>query len=375
MGIPANPQQQSNPIPSEFQEGERKKAEAEALLFSIGEGAIVTDADGRVSHINQAACKILRVTDQDIIGKWYPGEVIAEDEDGQQIPNIERPIVEVFMTGATVFRKLYYRRKDGSRVAVALTVSPVILNGKPMGAIEVFRDITEEVNLDRAKDEFISLASHQLRTPATGVKQYIGMLIDGYAGDLSLAQRKFAQIAYDQNDRQLKIIDDILKIATADSGKLALDKKRIDLIPLIHSVINDHRSKLAEREQTVIFAPKFAKLHAKVDKDSVRMILDNLLDNAHKYTHPGKNITIQVKKLSSSVQISVKDQGIGIDESDFDKLFKKFSRLRNPLSISAGGTGVGLYWVKKVVELHNGTITVSSKPQQGTTFSINFSVN
>lgn len=358
----------------QYHEGERKKAEAEALLFSIGEGAIVTDATGRVSHVNQAALKILRVKERDIIGKWYPGEVIAEDEGGHKIPNIERPIVEVFMSGATVFRKLYYRRKDGSRVAVALTVSPVLLDKKPIGAIEVFRDITDEVNLDLAKDEFISLASHQLRTPATGVKQYLGMLLDGYAGELTEQQRQFAQTAYDSNDRQLKIIDDILKIATADSGKLALDKKKTDLIPLINSVIRDHEAKLAKRSQTVKFAPKVPTIYANVDQESVRMILDNLLDNAHKYTHSGKSITISLRKLSTCVQISVKDEGIGIDEDDFDKLFKKFSRLRNPLSISAGGTGVGLYWVKKVVELHNGSISVTSKRDTGTTFSIKFPI-
>ena len=342
------------------------------MLFSIGEGAIVTDAAGRVSHINQAACKILRIEASDIMGKWYPGEVIAEDENGDKIPNIERPIVEVFMSGETVFRKLYYRRKDGSRVAVALTVSPVILNQKPIGAIEVFRDITEEVNLDHAKDEFISLASHQLRTPATGVKQYLGMLLEGYAGELTPQQLKFAQTAYDQNDRQLKIIDDILKIATADSGKLALEKQQTDLIPLIHSVINDHRAKLSERDQSVTFAPKYSSLQAHVDRDSVRMILDNLLDNAHKYTESGKNITIRIRKFPSTVQIAVQDEGIGIDEEDFDKLFKKFSRLRNPLSISAGGTGVGLYWVKKVVELHEGSVSVTSKRGIGTTFSVKF---
>lgn len=370
MGNPSKSRLNDHAAITALEDGERKKAEAEALLFSIGEGAIVTDANGRVSHINQAALKILRIKERDIIGKWYPGEVIAEDEKGHQIVNIERPIVEVFMTGATVFRKLYYRRKDGTRVAVALTVSPVLLNGKPIGAIEVFRDITDEVNLDRAKDEFISLASHQLRTPATGVKQYIGMLLEGYAGELTSEQKRFAQIAYESNDRQLKIIDDILKIATADSGKLALEKKRTNLVPLIESVIRDHASKLSERDQTVTFDPSVPSLHAMIDKDSMRMVLDNLLDNAHKYTHPGKNITISLKKNTRTIQIAIKDEGIGISEEDFDKLFKKFSRLSNSLSISAGGTGVGLYWVKKVVELHNGIITVSSKPDIGTTFSV-----
>lgn len=374
MDTHTNKQKELRPVSLSDFEVERRTAEAEALLFSIGEGAIVTDVVGKVSRINKAALEILRLEEKDILGKWYPGVVVAEDDKGQKIPNIERPIVEVFMTGKTVFRKVYYRRKDGTKVAVALTVSPVVLNGKPIGAIEVFRDITEEVNLDRAKDEFISLASHQLRTPATGVKQYLGMLIEGYAGELTPQQRKFIETAYTSNDRQLRIIDDILKIAAADSGSVILKKKMIDLVPLTRSVIDDQISKFVASNKRVVFSHSSPKITARVDRDSLRMVLENLLDNAYKYTHDGKKIKVRVYTTKQRICVAVEDEGIGIEEEDFDKLFKKFSRLANPLSVSAGGTGVGLYWVKQIINLHGGEITVSSTPGVGTKFVVKLPV-
>lgn len=354
---------------------ESEKAIADALFLSIGEGAIVTDYGGKISRINQTALDMLGFKADEIMGRWYPEVVIAEDENGRRLPNIERPITEAFLSGETIFKKLYYRRKDGSRVAVALTVSPVILNGKPMGAIEIFRDITEEIRLDKAKDEFISLASHQLRTPATGVKQYLGMLLEGYAGALSSSQQEFITTAHQSNDRQLRIIDDILRVAAADSGNLVLSREKIDLVQLIKSVIHEQSSKFAEDKQTISFISKLPKLEALVDKDLFRMVIENLVDNAHKYTYSGKNIKVHLDESEGQVFIVVQDEGVGIDRFDFDKLFQKFSRLHNPLSVSSGGTGLGLYWVKQIVMLHGGDIEVDSTPGKGTVFSINIQAN
>ena len=349
---------------------DREKAEADALFLSIGEGALVTDINGDVNRINQVGLKILRMQPEDIIGKWYPDIVIAEDESGKVIDYTERPIAEMFMTGKPIFRRLYFRRADGTRVPVSLTVSPVMLGKKPIGAIEIFRDITQEVKLDRAKDEFISLASHQLRTPATGVKQYLTMVLEGYVGDITDAQRRFIQTANDSNDRQLRIIDDILKVAAADAGNLVLTKEKVDLVQLTKMVIAEQSSKFNRKNQVVTFNPSAAKIIAEVDKSAFRMVLDNLTDNAHKYTYNGKRIDIYIRKYRHRVVIAIKDQGTGIPKKDIGKLFNKFTRLKNPLSVSSGGTGLGLYWVKQILTLHNGEIKVVSTPGKGTSFII-----
>ena len=356
--------------PKQLSDMDRKAAEADALFLSIGDGALVTDIDGRVNRINKAALKILRLNKEDILGAWYPDAVVAEDEQGNTLSYAERPIAEVFMTGKSVFSKLYFRRRDGTRVPVSLSVSPVMLDGKPIGAIEIFRDITQEVKLDKAKDEFISLASHQLRTPATGVKQYISMVLDGYAGEVTDAQRRFLHIANESNDRQLRIIDDILKVASADAGNLALVFEPVNLVSLADRVIADLSSKFNSKEQSVSLHANSTEIIADIDRDSFRMVLENLIDNAHKYTYQGKRIDVYLRKYKHRVVITVKDQGIGITKSDVKKLFQKFSRLQNALSVSSGGTGLGLYWVKQILTLHNGDIKVTSTPNKGTSFII-----
>jgi PAS domain S-box-containing protein len=173
---------------------------SDVLFFSIGEGAVVIDDRGNISRVNKIALDILGYDANELIGKWYPETIIAEEESGRPIPNIERPITEVFFSGQPIYKKVYYRRKDGSRVPVALTVSPIMHNDKPLGAIELFRDITDELQLEHAKDEFISIASHQLRTPATVVKQYLGMILDGYV-ESEEKQREMLQTAYTHNNR------------------------------------------------------------------------------------------------------------------------------------------------------------------------------
>lgn len=349
---------------------DREKAEASALFLSIGDGALVTDIDGKVSRINQAGLDILHLSEQDIIGSWYPDKVKAEDDKGNLIDYMDRPIAEMFMTGKSVSSKLYFRRLDGTRVPVSLTVSPVMLDGKPIGAIEIFRDITQEVRLDRAKDEFISLASHQLRTPATGVKQYLTMVLEGYVGEISDAQRRFIQTANESNDRQLRIIDDILKVAAADAGNFVLNKQRVDLVQLTKAVIADQAAKFNRKQQVVTFHAAKPKIIAEVDKDAFRMVIENIIDNAHKYTYEGKRIDVFVREINDRIAIVIKDQGTGMTKSDMSKLFQKFSRLKNPLSVSSGGTGLGLYWVKQILDLHNGDIKVTSTAGEGTSFIV-----
>src|SRR5437868_12325280 len=160
------------------------KAEVDALFMSIGEGAISTDSRSRINRVNKAALDILGYTEDELIGKWFLGIIIAEDEDGNPMSNTERPIAQVFLTGRAISARAFYTTKDGSKVPVYLTVSPIMLDLKPVGAIEVFRDISRELELEKAKDEFVAIASHQLRTPATAVKQYIGLLLEGYGEPL-----------------------------------------------------------------------------------------------------------------------------------------------------------------------------------------------
>jgi PAS domain S-box-containing protein len=225
------------------------------------------------------------------------------------------------------------------------------------------------VEVNQAKDEFISLASHQLRTPATGVKQYIGMLLSGYAGEVSEEQLAMLKRAYDSNERGIQIINSLLLVARVDAGKVRLMRKTGNIVSLIKKVIEEQKADFDERGQRVILnAP--SSLKAYYDQEYIRMVIDNLVNNAGKYSYPDTTVSIDVASKDDQVIISVSDQGVGIPKSEQHRLYEKFSRIDNPLTSFVEGNGLGLYWSKKVIDLHNGTINVRSRKGKGSTFSI-----
>jgi signal transduction histidine kinase len=224
--------------------------------------------------------------------------------------------------------------------------------------------------LSDAKDEFISLASHQLRTPATVVKQYIKLLTEGYVGELPEAQVKMLAIANDSNDRQLEIIEDLLRVAKVDAGKVYLSKSPRDLTKEVEAAIEAAATIYKERGQTITFNKPKGRMIALIDRKLMMMVLENLLDNAGKYSPKDTAVTIDIEQTDGYIHIAIKDKGVGIRKQDQAKLFKKFSRIQNPLSESVKGTGLGLYWAKKILDLHGGNIEVASALGRGSTFTI-----
>lgn len=233
----------------------------------------------------------------------------------------------------------------------------------------------EQLDLQDAKDELLSLASHQLRTPATGVKQYVGMVLEGYAGNVPKKQKEILKRAYDSNERQLEIVNQILHIARIESGRLPITKTDIDLNQLAHEVISEQASEIRKRKQRLkkIFGKKPIMLEG--DPQYLRMVIENLISNASKYTKEGGSIAVEISQEDSYIILEVTDTGVGIASDDINKLFQKFSRIHNELSISSGGTGIGLYLTRLITELHNGTIEVISRPNVGTTFRVRLPKN
>ena len=229
--------------------------------------------------------------------------------------------------------------------------------------------------LNSARDEFVSLASHQLRTPATIVKQYAAMLNQGYVGNLSKKQKDMVDVVYRSNERQLEIIEDLLRVAKVDDGKVYLEKSACNVVQQLEEVIDKQAILFNTREQTVVLHKPRKQIIAFMDQRLMLMVLENLLDNAGKYSESGSQITIDVKQDATYTTVSIRDTGVGIAKSDLQKLFKKFSRVDNPLSVSVGGTGLGLYWAKKILDLHEGTIEVTSRLHKGSTFMVKIPVN
>lgn len=230
--------------------------------------------------------------------------------------------------------------------------------------------IDQLVELNQAKDDFISIASHQLRTPATGVKQYLGMVLEGFVGKVPDAQMELLNQAYQSNERQLRIIGDLLKVAQVDSGKLKIHRRTVDINTLITEVIDELGGTLADRKQTVTFTKMNDEPLLSVDADAMRMVLENLIDNASKYSPEGAGIRVDVNPDGADVRISISDQGVGIEDDDLPRLFEKFTRFENVLSTKVGGTGLGLYWAKSIVDLHGGRIDYEPNQPCGSVFSV-----
>ena len=230
--------------------------------------------------------------------------------------------------------------------------------------------VQELMEINESKDEFISLASHQLRTPATAVKQYVGMILQGFVGDVDPAQKDFLERAYASNERQLDIINDILRVARLDLNKLKLDRQDIDIPKMIQEIASDLEPEYkAKNQQLKIVTPK-EPCFVSADYTYLSTAINNIIDNASKYSYKDSTVTVVVSSTEEHCTITVSDSGVGIGQEDIGRLFKKFSRISNPLSIEANGTGLGLYWTSEVVNLHGGNIEVTSKLEEGTSFTI-----
>jgi PAS domain S-box-containing protein len=264
--------------------------------------------------------------------------------------------------------------KDG-RVERWIGTNTDIEDLKQRHAIEQRMEmITEQRNallkINKTKDEFIGLASHQLRTPATAVKQYIGLLVGGYAGPLTSDQTNFLQVAYDSNERELSIIDDLLKTAQIDATKYKLDKQSSDVVAIIEDCVNHLQPTLDQKDQAVVVSSPAAGLQAAVDAREIKLVFVNLLENASKYSYPGSEIKISIRQKDKWAEITVADKGVGISKADQQRIFDKFTRVDNELSDTVTGTGLGLYWVKQLLELHKASVRLTSSLGKGSTFTI-----
>ncbi len=228
----------------------------------------------------------------------------------------------------------------------------------------------KQLNVQRAKDELLSLASHQLRTPATGVKQYLGIVLEGYTGKITDEQRSMLRKAYTSNERQLEIVNQLLHVTRLETGRLSMRFAPVNLDSLIQDVIQEQHDTIKSRNQILQF--KHPKTDVTIDGDAqyLRMAIENLLSNASKYTHNDGSITVSLVAAPDRATISIADTGVGIDPMDYSKLFQKFSRIDNELSIQAGGSGIGLYLTKEIIELHGGSISVDSDRDTGSTFTV-----
>jgi signal transduction histidine kinase len=231
--------------------------------------------------------------------------------------------------------------------------------------------IYQERALESTKNEFLSLASHQLRTPATNVKQYLGLLMDGYLGDLSQKQLDALGVAYKNNESEIRIMNDLLDVAKLDMQRIQIHKQRVNIVSIVTQVVREYNQYIDARGQTLTLkAPD--ELMAKVDRAYFKGVIEKLVDNAVKYSHEKTRITVKIRsdEVNNIFEVVIRDRGLGIEKREVPKLFMKFTRLTNEFSANTEGSGMGLYWVKQVMTLHGGTVKVVSREGRGSKFTV-----
>lgn len=344
----------------------------EAILNSVGEGLIVTDELGKILLVNAAAENMLKIENSAVTGKPLANIVIMFDSKNNKIEPQARPIIQALESGKKIITKDYlYQRSDKSKFPVHTTTTPIQLKGKIAGTIVVFRDVTQEKAIDRAKSEFVSLASHQLRTPLTIIKWFTARLLAAESSKMSeSAKLDYIEKIYKTNERMVELVNAILNVSRVETGTLSIQPQQVNIQATCESVLSEYSTPIQNKKLNIKtqFSKKIPIIT--IDPELLRIIFLNLLSNAIKYTPEKGTISIKLDSRDDKVSVEFKDTGVGMSLEQQEQLFTKFFRTEQARQIDPEGNGLGLYIIKSILQEIGGTISISSEKNKGTSFTV-----
>jgi len=346
-------------------------SEKASILEGITDGVVVVNPRGQVILVNRAAEDILNASANRLMGRSVHELGISSSQPRDRailgLSWIKEWISQPWeqLEGQTLEERY---EADGRVINVRLSL--VQMSGEILGAVAVFRDITKEVQADRAKTEFISTVSHELRTPMTSIKGYTDLLLMGAVGELNEAQNRFLSIIRSNVDRLGSLVGDLLDLSRIESGRMRLEIEPVEIDQVLNQVVSSMRGQFATQRilLTAQIPPALPRING--DKKRIIQVLSNLLDNACRYTLPGGKANVSAHVEQDEVQIDIADTGIGISEEEQKHIFERFFRGDHPLVQEKQGTGLGLAIVKSIVEMHGGRVWMQSRLGEGSTFSL-----
>ena len=347
---------------------EREKVKLEALLTSLGEGVIAMDLNGRILIFNEQAEKMFGKKSKDCFGKNFMHSCEVRNEKGEKLTMDNYPISTAILHKKPVVAKLHFLRESAAALPLSTTVAPIIFQDNMIGIIATFRDITEDEKIDRAKSEFVSLASHQLQTPLTAIRWFLEILMT--KEKLTKRQRDYVKKSSISTQRMIRLVEDFLNVSRLESGSISVIPKEADFVEFSKGIIQEAGIIAKERNQKIVFKSKNKKINASFDSNLVGQIILNLLSNAIHYSPDNGTVYILLSKMGDDIQIEVKDNGLGIAREDQKKLFTKFFRTRKSAQISTNGSGLGLYIIKKILDTIGGKIRCESEEGKGSNFIV-----
>ncbi len=343
-------------------------AKNQAILEGIADGVMVANANGRINLFNAAAGRILSVDRTLALGRLLDemlGLYGSKAREWLELIQEWRDNPDSYKSGEFLAERLNLEER-----VVSVHLSPVFSQADEfLGVVSVFRDVTAEVEADRAKSDFVSTVSHELRTPMTSIKGYVDLLLMGSTGPLNDLQTQFLQVVKSNADRLTLLVNDLLDISRIETGKVVLQPQPLDMRPLIDQVILTITPKAGEKGLRMHSAIPEGLPKAYGDPARVIQILTNLVGNAYKYTPTDGDITVHAYVQNEMFHVAVIDTGIGISKENQQRLFERFFRVDDPLVEEISGTGLGLAISASLIKMHGGEITVESEAGVGSNFA------
>ena len=351
---------------------EVEASRARAILEGIADGVLVTDTEGKITLFNPSAERILGLPAEQALGRPLEHFIGLFGSAGRQwMDTVHNWSLDPENYREQTVHEEQIELDDGRVVSVHL--APVFYRRDFLGTVSVFRDITHQVEVDRLKSEFVATVSHELRTPMTAIKGYVDILLMGAAGQLNDQQRRFLEVVKSNTERLNLLVNDLLDISRIEAGRVSLSPEALDLRTLIEEVLAEQERIAREEDRPMTFEaqlpPDLPLVYG--DPERVRQIVENLVENAYRYTPEGGHVWVRAHVEGDKVQVDVQDTGIGIPPEEQPRVFERFYRGENPLVMASAGTGLGLSIVKTLVEMHGGEIWLTStgEPGEGSTFS------
>ncbi len=343
-------------------EEERRKAKEErdktlAIIKNLTDGLLFFDKEERLSLINPQAERLLNVKEKEVVGKTM-----------EELATFEplKPFIKFLQEN----RKSLYKKEFQIGEDKFLEVSSVIVvsRGEKIGTLIILHDISREKIIERMKTEFVSISAHQLRTPLSAIKWILKMILDGDLGPLLKTQKEYLEKAYTSNERMINLINDLLNVSRIEEGRFLYRLEPADLRKIIEDILNTYKKEIQKKKLEVSFRKPRKFPSILLDKEKIGIAVQNLIENAIRYTPEKGKIILSLKKKNKEIEFFVKDTGIGIPKEQQARIFSKFFRAKNAVKMEPNGSGLGLFVTKKIIEAHGGKIWFESEEGKGTTF-------
>jgi PAS domain S-box-containing protein len=346
------------------------------IINTISDGVVLLDDKGAIRVINPSASNMTGWASKDAFGLNYLSVIKLTNDRDAELKDDTNPVAKALKTcQAEATDALFLVSKSGKKINVDVSVSPVS-STENQGVIVVFRDITLRKQSEEEKSNFISTASHEMRTPVAVIEGYLGMLLNPKLATIDERARAYVEKAHENSQHLGSLFQDLLDTTKLDDGRMEQRLEPLNAVDFARGVVADLQPKAKDKNLQLVLAmggPNTAAVmpifYIMADKDHLLEVLDNVIDNAVKYTESG-GVEVSVDGDGSKVRFMVRDSGIGIAPEDVSHLFQKFYRINNADTREIGGTGLGLYLVRKMVEAMNGRVWVESELKKGSTFYI-----